>query len=163
MQNSNLDVSSQSIELSSSVSSKYSSLIDVPLTDHIRNSLVDLFNYLDIYGPRMPIVYEVVTIIRFLQLIGACFMTSNTNVFYHGSLTYNAISIFTILFHIIPVQYRDGNESVILFILNSFMILFGIYIFVTAEIYRKTSKVPRFSTIIISFIFIPIMELLILF
>lgn len=61
--------------------SKYDGLVDIPLSDKIIDSLINLFNYLDIYGPKMSLVYSIVTIFRFLQLIGGSFMAANKNAF----------------------------------------------------------------------------------
>ncbi|EAX99450.1 hypothetical protein TVAG_052930 [Trichomonas vaginalis G3] len=144
----NTEISSQ--DFSGSMNSKITALIDVPISDKLIDSLVSLFNYMDIYAPKMPLLYSIVTILRLFQLIGCSMMAANNDVFDPTTLTYKSVSILSVLFHIVPVTYRRGNEPIILLSFNCILFAFGIYLILTACIYRATSKVPDISTYILS-------------
>lgn len=139
-----------STDIAISSMSRYDGLIDIPLTDRIIDSLISLYNYFDIYAPKMPMIYNIVTFFRFFQLIGGSFMAANHNAFKPGTLTYDVMSIITVLFHIVPVEYRRGNGYIFLYVVNSILILFAIYLIFTAFSYISTSKVPKISTIVLS-------------
>ncbi|EAY19029.1 Adenylate and Guanylate cyclase catalytic domain containing protein [Trichomonas vaginalis G3] len=139
-----------SSEIATSSLSRYEGLIDVPLSDKIIDSLTALFNYFDIYAPKMEFVYAIVTFFRFFQLLGGAFMAANLDSFEPGTLTFNAMSIITVLFHVVPVQYRRGNGHIVLLVVNGLLLIFGIYLILPAFLYKKTSKVPSASTKILS-------------
>ncbi|EAY03760.1 hypothetical protein TVAG_072530 [Trichomonas vaginalis G3] len=77
-------------------------------------------------------------------------MAANLDSFIPGTLTYNAMSIITVFFHLVPLQYRRGSGHWILLAVNGLLLIFLIYIIITAFIYKKTSKVPKASTYILS-------------
>ncbi|EAX85133.1 hypothetical protein TVAG_505880 [Trichomonas vaginalis G3] len=137
-------------DFASSSISKYADLIDIPITTRVIDSLISLFNYFDIYAPRIPLIYSVVTCIRFFQLIGGAFFSANTDSFLPGTFAYKVMSIITVLFHIVPLQYRLGKAAIILYSINSVLIVFVVHLLVTAYSYKKTSKVPKISCIILS-------------
>ncbi|EAY08483.1 hypothetical protein TVAG_145630 [Trichomonas vaginalis G3] len=139
-----------STEIATSAMSKYSCLIDIPLSYRVIDSLTSLFNYFDIYAPRMHFFHVIVTVFRFFQLMGGAFMAGNTSSFAKGTLSYSAVSILTIFFHVVPLEYRYGNAVYILYAFNGFLILNGIYLLITAFVYKSTSKVPRVSCILLS-------------
>lgn len=164
MQNIAQSISKESSDMASSLESRYQKLIDVPLSHRIRKSLVHLFNYFDIYGPRITHLYAVMTYFRFFQLIGAAFLAENSNVFLPGTLAYKTMSILTVLFHLVPAKYRDGHEELVIYIINLILIGFGIYLTATAFVYDKTTKVSRITTNVLTvfiaigpFLFIPIL------
>ena len=130
--------------------SRYAHLIDIPLSDRILDALISLFNYFDIYAPKMSAIYSIVTFIRFFQLIGGAFMAANLSSFKPGTLTYNAMSIISVLFHAVPLEYRLGNAAYILYAFNGVLIFFGLYLLLTAFIYKRTTKVSRVSTCVLS-------------
>lgn len=134
-----------STDLVASSLSRYEGLIDIPLNERIIDALISLFNYFDIYAPKMTIVYNVVTFFRFFQLVGGAFMAANLNSFIGGTLTYKTMSIISILFHIIPLEYRRGRGQYVCYAVNGFLVLFAIYLIITALNYKKSSKVPTFS------------------
>lgn len=137
-------------DFSSSLSSRLSGLVDIPLSTRIRENVSSLFNFLDIYGPKIPLLHTIVSFIRFFQLIGGAFMASNNDIFDQKTLAFRAINIITVFFHVIPVQYRFGNEYIFLYIINAVLILFGIYLLVCAFIYKKTSAISRFSIVLLT-------------
>ncbi|EAY04479.1 hypothetical protein TVAG_194440 [Trichomonas vaginalis G3] len=150
MEDSKPTVTTTVTDYASSSLSRYAHLIDIPLSDRILDALISLFNYFDIYAPKMPVLYAVVTYIRFFQLVGGAFMAENVSSFKPGTLAYDTISYISILFHAIPLQYRLGNGAYVLFAFNGILILFGIYLLATAFVYKKTTKVSRFSIIALS-------------
>lgn len=138
------------MDFSMSVSSRFEGLIDIPITDQIIESMVSFFNYLDNYAPRMPFLYNFVSVVRMLQLIGGAFMAANNDIYDPNTITYQAMSVLTVTFHIVPVQYRLGNEYLILDLVLALLIIFGAYLFITAWLYKTTSKVPKISTKILA-------------
>ncbi|KAI5482962.1 guanylate cyclase protein [Trichomonas vaginalis G3] len=90
-------------------------------------------------------------------------MAANLNSFVPGTFTFKVMSVLTVFFHLIPLQYRRGNGWIILYVVNSLLIIFGIYLVVVAFKFKKSSKVSNFSTIALSiylaigpFLFVPI-------
>ncbi|KAI5541617.1 guanylate cyclase protein, partial [Trichomonas vaginalis G3] len=147
-----------------SMQSTIEKLIDIPVHQKIITNLVALFNYFDIYAPKMELLYKIVTVLRFFQLFGGALMASNTTVFLPGSLTYNTISIMSVFFHLIPCQYRNGIEYLALFALNTILFLFAIYLLIASSYYKKTSKVSKVTTYVLPvfmatgpFLFLPIL------
>lgn len=152
-----------STDFATSSISRYEGLIDIPLNERLIDALTSLFNYFDIYAPRMSFVYNIVTFFRFLELLGGSFMAANLNSFVPGTFTFKVMSVLTVFFHLIPLQYRRGNGWIILYVVNSLLIIFGIYLVVVAFKFKKSSKVSNFSTIALSiylaigpFLFVPI-------
>lgn len=118
-----VSTTSTDIETSNSVDSRIRQLVDIPIQQKIIESLVSLFNYFDIYGTRIPVLYNIVTILRLFQFVGCAFMAANNNVFRPGTQTYKAMSILSVLFHLVPVEYRVGHEYIILFAVNIVLLL----------------------------------------
>lgn len=116
--------------------SRYEGLIDIPLSHRLMDAFISLFNYFDIAAPKMPAVYSIVTYIRFFQLIGGAFFAANISSFRPGTLTYSAMSIISILFHAVPLEYRLGNATYILFTINGIMIFFAFYLTIAAFMYK---------------------------
>lgn len=142
--------SAPSSSFATTTTSKYDELIDIPVTTKIIEQLISLFNYFDIYAPRMQVLHDIVTIFRFFQLVGGAFMAANLNSFAPGTFTFNVMSVITVFFHLVPLQYRRNKAYIVLSVVNSILIVFAIYLVVTAYLYKKTSKVPDISTKILS-------------
>ncbi|EAY17162.1 hypothetical protein TVAG_303810 [Trichomonas vaginalis G3] len=151
MQETAITASSSLQDISNSENTKLEQLIDVPFTKKAIAALLRLFNYFDIYAPRIPAVYDIITIIRFFQLIGGSIMAANTDLFKPGTLTFKVMSVISVLFHVVPVQYRDANLVYILTAIDAILIVFGFYLVITVFQYKTTSKVPRMSLLILSF------------
>lgn len=150
MDDAHISTSASSVDIAITSISKYDGLIDIPFTTKIVDNLVSLFNYFDIYAPRMSFMYSAVTYIRFLQLIGGAFMEANHETFTEGSLADKVINVISVFFYLVPLKFRNGNESIICFCINSVLVFFAIYMVATAFTYKKTSKVSKFSTVVLS-------------
>lgn len=146
-----------------SLTSRVNGLIDIPFMTRLRENLSALFNFLDIYGPKIEMVHTVITFIRIFQLIGASIMAANDDAFDQTTLTFKAVSILTVIFHIIPVQYRFGNEYIFIYVIDAILLSFGFYLVIAAFIYNKTTTLSRFSIValtlfssFVTFVLIPI-------
>lgn len=124
---------------------RYHGLIDVPFTTTLKENLTSLFNFLDIYGPKISEVHQIVAIFRMFQLIGCSFMYSNVNIIERKTVTFSILNYIAMLFHILPINSREGNEYIVLYILNA-LLFFGVYylIFIAFR-YKKTAIVSKFS------------------
>ncbi|EAY02046.1 hypothetical protein TVAG_383490 [Trichomonas vaginalis G3] len=137
-------------EIEAASVSRFEHLIDIPFSEKMIDSLIALFNYFDIYAPRMELLYTIITFLRFFQLIGGSFMAANLDSFAENTLAQKVVSVITVLFHVVPLEYRRGNEMIILGVVNGILLIMGIYLQVTAFSYKSTSKVPKASLLILS-------------
>ena len=113
----------------------------------------------------MSFLYHIVTILRFFQLVGVSLMATNENIFTPGTLTYRTIGIISMFYNYIPLQKVHDYEEFILMGIVIFLLIFVLYLIVTAFHYKKTSKVSKANTIILSifiaicpFLFMPVVS-----
>lgn len=133
-----------------SAESKYNGLVQKSPLKIAKNRLFSLMSYMDSTVPHFYLMHEVVTVWRFIQLIGATFCASYDDFWEDKSLAKNAIGIVSIFFHLIPPKYRFDGATICEFIYSVLFIVFFVLIFASATVYKKTAKLPKAITPIIS-------------
>ena len=140
----------QTFQLSQSLSSRFEGYIEIPFTSRLRSSLLRLFSYLDNYSPKMTFLYAIITIMRFLQIIGPALMVSNKDIWDQDAVTTQVLDLVSICWHLVPVRARAGNEPIILYCFVAIQLFFVGFLSFTAYKYKTTIRVPKVSNIIVS-------------
>ncbi|EAX88598.1 Adenylate and Guanylate cyclase catalytic domain containing protein [Trichomonas vaginalis G3] len=129
---------------------RYKDLIDIPISTTIKENLSSLFNFLDIYGPKIALFHTIVSFLRLFQLIGCSFMTSDADVVDLSTKTYWLMNVMSVLFHVMPVSVRKNNEYIVLYLVNIILLVFLGYLLFMAFQYKKTSVVSKTATNILT-------------
>ena len=140
----------QTFQLSQSLSSRFEGYIEIPFTSRLRTSLLRIFSYLDNYAPKLTIVYAIITIMRFLQVLGPALMVANKDIWDQDAVTTKVLDLLSICWHIVPVRARAGNEDIIIYCFVVIQLFFVSFLTFTAYQYKTTIRVPKISNIIIS-------------
>ena len=108
---------------------KYGGMIKQSPIKILRNHLFNLFSYMDSVVPNFFPMHEVISVWRMVQFIGPCLCAANTDLWDPKSTAGKAVSIISVFFHIIPVEYRNDASSAVEFIYCGINILFFILIY----------------------------------
>ncbi|OHT02063.1 hypothetical protein TRFO_30943 [Tritrichomonas foetus] len=139
------------------------SFFEVNLWKKTRNSIFALINNIDTVNINYYPLHAFVSIWRIVQFIGPSLAAGYPRFWQPDSQYSTAISLISILFHIVPPSYRDESSIIIEFIyFGLFLICFFIIIFSSFS-FRKNAKVgmitPQYMVIFtngISHLFHPV-------
>lgn len=133
-----------------SAESKYNGLVQKSPLKIAKNRLFSLMSYMDSTVPHFYLMHEIVTVWRFIQIIGATFVAGYDDFWESKSIAKDAVGIISIFFHLIPPKYRFEGAAVFEFIYSILFIIFYVLIFASATVYKKTAKLPKLIPPIIS-------------
>ena len=129
---------------------QYAGMIKQSYFKILRNHFFNLFTYLDSVVPNFFPMHEVVTVWRMIQFIGPCLCAANNLLWEHNKTPGKAVSILSIFFHIVPVEYRRDASVVVEFIYCGVNILFFVIIVASAYYYKKAARLPTYLPSILS-------------
>ena len=89
-----------------SSNAKFGGMVKKKAIKRLRNYLFLLIGYIDMISPHFLTMHTVVMFFRILQLIGPALFVASERFFIMGSLEQKFVSYFSVLFHIVPVEYR---------------------------------------------------------
>ncbi|OHS95866.1 Adenylate and Guanylate cyclase catalytic domain containing protein [Tritrichomonas foetus] len=126
-----------------SSSTKYNGLVEQSTIKVARNRLFQLMSYMDTSVPFYYALHEVITVWRFIQLIGPALAAGYDNFWENNSVAKTAVGIISIIFHFCPPKYRHDNGLIVEIIYVAIMLVFYIGIISAAFVYKKTAKLPK--------------------
>ena len=133
-----------------SAESKYNGLVQKSPLKIAKNRLFSLMSYMDSTVPHFYLMHEVVTVWRFIQIIGATFIAGYDDFWESKSIAKSAVGVISIFFHLIPPKYRFSGALVFELLYSLLFIIFYVLIFASATVYKKTAKLPKLIPPIIS-------------
>ena len=142
--------SNSQLQLTNKDENKYGGMIKRSFIKVIRDNLFSLFSYLDSVVPNFYQMHEFISIWRIIQFIGPCFCAANGSLWKYDSTERKAISIISIFYHLIPVEYRVDASIPFEFIYCGINIIFFLSILLSAKHYKKTAKLPNYLPSILS-------------
>lgn len=120
---------------------KYDGMIKESKSKQFMKDLKSLFNYVYTVTPGFKLVHHIITFFRIMQFIGpsifACSFKWKSNIKLH-----NFISVVSVLFNLLPPEYRGINA---LYFLIAYILLFSIFailVIASAYYYKKNAKLP---------------------
>ena len=133
-----------------SSNTKYGGMVKKSSSKIIRNSLLLLISYIDSSSPHFFSLHIVITFFRIFQLLGPTLFAASVRIWPSGELHQKIISYSSILYHIIPVEYRYQSAYIIEIIYIILIIFYYVLVLTSAFIYKDTSKLPKPVVILIS-------------
>ena len=133
-----------------SSNTKYGGLIKVKASKRIRNSLFLLIGYIDTTSPHFLMMHTIVTFFRFFQLIGPIFFAASERFWPTGEIQQKIVSYISIVFHVVPVEYRFAAATFIQIIYWLILIFYFSLMLISGYVYKTTSKLPKVVVYIIS-------------
>ena len=127
--------------LSSNV--KYGGLVKKKASKRLRNYLFLLIGYIDTISPHFLSMHTVISFFRIFQLIGPSLFVASERFFIKGTLEQKIISYISVIFHIVPVEYRFTATIYIEVIYFVITLIYFIILISSALIYKTTSKLPK--------------------
>ena len=124
----------------SSISSKYADLIGIPFSTQLKMALISIFGYLENYAPRMPVVHVIITFFRFFQIFGPSILVNYASIFDINSNAGLTFSYFSVLYHVVPVQYRVEANEPVLWCCSCLQFLYLLLLTIAAFIYKRTTR-----------------------
>ena len=119
---------------------KYGGLLQPPFYKILSRSIVSLYSYIDNVVPQMQAVHYVVTFFRLLQMIGITLFVPFMKLWGQGTVIQRTLSYFSVLFHILPFEYRTLYAEYIEFGYIIIAVIGLIFIIGCAWYYRKAAK-----------------------
>ena len=126
-----------------STNAKYGGLVKKKAIKRLRNYLFLLIGYIDTISPHFLTMHTVVMFFRIMQLIGPALYVASERFFTMGSLEQKFVSYFSVLFHIVPVEYRFKATIYIEIIYFLITLIYFITLITSALVYKTTSKLPK--------------------
>ena len=129
--------------------SKYDGLIAQSFTKVLRNMMYSYLSYMDSIVPMFLNMHLVISIWRLFQFWGSSICAGSLDYWEEG-LPRNAVSIFSIFFHLVPSKERQNCASTVNII---FICLFAVFFFVwfsSAYYLHKYAKLPNSLVIAIN-------------
>ena len=138
------DSSTFSSTMGSTAVAKYDGLLEIPFYKILSQSIVALYSYIDNIVPSMPALYYVVTFFRLMQLIGPALFVPFMKIWVTGTAIQRTLSYLSVLFHILPFEYRSAYAEWIEWGYVAIALAGLIFIVASAWYYKKTAKLPKF-------------------
>ena len=129
---------------------KYGGLIKRKTSTIIRNSLFLLVHYIDTISPPFLSMHTVITFFRFFQHLGPALFAASGRFWPMGELHQKIVSYVSVLFHLIPVEYRYQSAIFIEIIYFVITLFYFILVLTSAYVYKTSSKLPKFIVLLIS-------------
>lgn len=139
-----VSMSSTNIQFSSN--DKYGGLIKRKMTKQIRDRLYLLLNYFDNTVPQFYILHTVISIWRAIQFIGPSIMAASTVLWVPDSIASNGVSVISVIFHLVPPEYRSKSTIFIELIYFVFLLAFFIAIIGASYYFKETAKLSSKSS-----------------
>ena len=145
-------ISASNIMLSSvTQTTKYGGLVSQKPMKILRNSLFNLFAYIDSSTSPFTKLHTIISIWRLLQLYGPSFQIPYKSFWDTESPINPGLIFFSIVFHIFPAGYRNDASFIfsIIYIIFTFFLM-GIILFL-AFYFKSHAKLPAYSgTVVIT-------------
>ena len=106
----------------------------------LKNSIVQMMQAIYTFSVDFFPLHNFISVWRIVQFIGPALVASYLNFWGENTLYYNAISIISILFHIVPPDYRDAAGMYIEFIYFAIITLSFIIIVAFAIFFRIKAR-----------------------
>ncbi|OHT15784.1 Adenylate and Guanylate cyclase catalytic domain containing protein [Tritrichomonas foetus] len=124
------------------LSYKYEGLIQQPLTKVLRNTLFYFISYMDSIVPIFRPMHYFISAWRLVQIWGLSTCAAYSDLWAPG-IPQDAMSIVSILFHIVPASYRKDCANVVNLILVSILGIIYLIWFLSALYLKKYAKLPK--------------------
>ena len=159
--NQTISETTSSIQMSGYTSEgKYGGLLIQSPTKRLRNNLFALFAYMDSITSTYFILHKIISIWRLLQLFGSSFLVAYRNLWDSNAPTEPGLFFFSILFHIIPIGYREDASFIFSIIYSAITIILLLAIIILAFYFKQYAKLPPYSATIISIVIYTIMYII---
>ncbi|OHT07880.1 Adenylate and Guanylate cyclase catalytic domain containing protein [Tritrichomonas foetus] len=147
-------MTSTSVGFSSiSTATRYMGMIEESGYKKSRNALFVLFDYVAATAPTFFFVHSVVTVWRVIQILGPALAVQYTGFWGTDTVMKKVMDIISISFHLIPGFAREGCAVYILYSFSALFLISFVFIFSSAAVLNKLSKLPTIVTTIIAFWF----------
>ena len=133
-----------------SSNAKYGGLVKKKASKRLRNYIFLLIGYIDTSGPHFITLNSVIAYFRFFQLVGPALFAASMRFWPVGTLHQKIVSYITIIFHIIPVEYRYQSSFIIEVIYIIIVLFYFILLISSAIVYKNSSKLPRAVVVLMS-------------
>ena len=128
---------------------KFGGLVEQSVTKKVRNRLFQLMSYMDEVVPPLYMLHSFIGAWRIVQLLGPC-LAAPYDSYWKPGVSKSIIQIVSVIFHIVPPQYRWDGAAIVQFIYAGLLLIFDIISVMSAFILRKNAKLPTFLAIITS-------------
>ena len=133
---------------------KYNGMIKQSPIKVLRNRFFSLLTYFDSVVPNFYPMHAIVSVWRIVQFLGPCLCPANLHLWNPDNASSRipgkVVSIISILFHIVPVEYRAESSVILELIYIVLNVLFFIAIFSGSIYYKNKAKLERSISIIFS-------------
>ena len=119
-------------------SERFGGLIKEPLYEQVFDNCKKLQSYFDVVVPMYPMLCKIISMFRILQLWGASICENSETIYEKGSTDSTVVSIFSMIYHLLPVSVR-GEIFISIYI--AFFVIYGLFFLISSFIYEKTSEI----------------------
>ena len=126
-----------------SSNAKFGGMVKKKAIKRLRNYLFLLIGYIDTISPHFLTMHTIIMFFRILQLIGPALFVASERFFIMGTLEQKFVSYFSVLFHIVPVEYRFKATIYIELIYFIIILIYFITLITSSLVYKTTSKLPK--------------------
>ena len=119
---------------------KYGGLLQPPFYKVLSRAIVSLYSYIDNVVPQMQALHYIVTFFRLVQILGISLFVPFTRLWGNGSVLQKTLSYFSVLFHILPFEYRSLYAEYIEWGYIVIGVLGLLFIVGCAWYYKQTAK-----------------------
>jgi len=135
------------------LSTKFMGMIELSPYKMIRNQLFLLFDYIEsVTVPRFGL-HSFISLWRIIQFLGPALCAGFFSVWGKNTLMSSTMDVTSVLYHIIPVSYRQYIDIYFCFSFSAiFFIVYG-FVVISGWNYHKEAKLPKYVPSFLSFFF----------
>ena len=123
-----------------SMSSDLEQIVDPSLAKQATKSIFSLITYFDNYISFPVVAQIIVSYWKMIQLLGPALIACSRNFWVDGSLAFEAVSILSVFFHIIPSSERPQCREIFMIIYIIIMFIYYLVLVGSSLFYHKEGK-----------------------